>query len=425
MRSLRKVELVAIGDELLNGLRQNSHLTYLGEMLHKYDLPLVFASEFRDEPEEMLFGFRQALGRSDLILVTGGLGPTSDDCTAGCMATALGKPLVTDAAAKDAIIEFFRNRGRHPTENNFKQCEIVEGAEALINRNGTAPGQWIETNGQVIVLLPGPPRELMPMFEQQVLPKLLEKGWAQEIAAPIQLRTLGLGESLVADMLGPVLDKVKDRVRVAYCAHLSYVDVRLSGVEGGLDEVGLKALGEACRERLGIGFLGYGQPDVACVILQQLRCLNKSLAVAESCTGGLLASMFTDMAGASKVFRGGIVCYNNEIKEAILGVPGCILSQHGAVSAECAVAMATAVAELMESDYALSITGYAGPEGGTEPAGTIYLGYHSPVGVWSRKVVLPGNRAAVKERAAIAALDFLRNKLEKYKMYDLLESLRC
>jgi nicotinamide-nucleotide amidase len=425
MKSLRKVELVAIGDELLNGLRPNSHLVYLGETLQKYDLGLTFAAEFRDEPEEMLSGFRQALDRSDLILVTGGLGPTLDDCTAACMATALGRPLITDMAVKEAIIEFFQSRGRQPTDNNFKQCEIIEGAEALMNANGTAPGQWIEKDGQVIVLLPGPPRELIPMFEETVLPKLINMGWAREIAPPIQIRTLGLGESLVADMLEPVFKEVRDKVRVAYCAHLSYADVRLSAVDAGLDEARLKELGEVCRKRLGIGFLGYGTPDVACVILQQLRCLNKSLAVAESCTGGLLASKFTDMAGASKVFKGGVVCYNNEVKEAILGVPDCILSQHGAVSAECAVAMATAVAELMESDYALSITGYAGPEGGSEPAGTVYLGYHSPVGVWSRKVVLPGNRIAVKERAAIAALDFLRHKLEKYKMFDLLESLKC
>jgi nicotinamide-nucleotide amidase len=425
MRTLRKVELVAIGDELLNGLRANSHLVYLGEILQRHDLGLTYASELRDEPQEMLEGFKQALERADLILVTGGLGPTSDDCTAACMASALGRPLVTDQAAKDAIIAFFKQRGRQPTENNFKQCEIVGGGEALLNANGTAPGQWIETGDQIIVLLPGPPLELAPMFEEQVLPRLLKKTWALEIAPPVEIRTLGLGESLVADMLAPVLEKAEGRVRVAYCAHLSYVDVRLSPVDGGLDTAGLKALGEACRERLGIGFLGYGTPDIACVILKQLRCLNKSLAVAESCTGGLLASRFTDMAGASKVFRGGVVCYNNEVKEAILGIPDCILTQHGAVSAECAVAMATAVAELMESDYALAITGYAGPEGGSEPAGTVYLGYHSPVGSWSRKVVLPGNRTAVKERAVVAALDFLRHKLEKYKMFDLLESLKC
>lgn len=425
MRALRKVELLAIGDELLNGLRTNSHLVYIGEKLHHYGLGLTHASEVRDEPGELKEAVEQALGRSDLILVTGGLGPTKDDFTAECAAAALDRPLVRSQEVEKWIRDFFARRGRKPTDNNFKQGDIIEGGEPLYNANGTAPAQWIPLDDQLLVLLPGPPRELIPVFEEQVIPRLLDMGWAREAAAVVRMRTIGIGESQVADLLEPLLEGYRDRVRVAYCAHLSYVDIRLTAIEDAIDEASLRSLGESCRERLGDGFLGYGTPEISCIILQQLRGLNKTLAVAESCTGGLLASRFTDIAGASKVFKGGVVCYNNEIKESILGVPGCILDQHGAVSAECAVAMATAVAELMESDYALAITGYAGPEGGSEPAGTVYLGYHSPVGVWSRKVVLPGNRVDVKERAAATALDFLRRKLEKYKMFDLLESLKC
>ena len=206
---------------------------------------------------------------------------------------------------------------------------------------------------------------------------------------------------------------------------MSYVDVRITPVNPAMGYARLRSLGEECRKRLGPGFLGYGTPNAAEVILQKLRSLNKSLAIAESCTGGLVGSGFTDIPGASKVFKGGVICYNNEVKESLLGVPDSLLEQHGAVSAECAVAMATAVAEMMEADYALSITGYAGPDGGNEPAGTIYFGYHSPIGVWSRRVILPGNRSAVKERAVLTALDFIRRKLEKYQMYDLLESLKC
>jgi nicotinamide-nucleotide amidase len=425
MKALRKVELIAIGDELLNGLRENGHLVYLGDKLQAHGLGLTWAGEVRDEPEEIVDAFRRALGRSDLVMVTGGLGPTSDDCTVECAAAALGRPVIHDPSVERSIREFFAARGRQPTGNNFKQCAIITGGEPLANANGTAPGQWIETGDQLIVLLPGPPRELVPMFEQQVLPRLVKANWAQPPAGELRFRTIGIGESKVADLLAPVLAPVADRVRVAYCAHLGYVDIRLTAIDEKIDETGLRALAGACRDRLGEGFLGCGAPDIACVILQQLRALEKSLAVAESCTGGLLASRFTDIAGASKVFRGGVVCYNNEVKESILGVPGCLIEQHGAVSAECAVAMATAVAELMEADYALAITGYAGPEGGGEPAGTVFIGYHSPMGVWSRKVVLPGTRTAVKERAVLEALDFLRRKLDKYKVYDLLESLRC
>jgi len=426
MRIIRKVELVAIGDELLNGLRANSHLVYFGEKLQACGLGLQHAGELRDEPAEIVDSLRASLARSDLVLITGGLGPTSDDYTVDCVAKALGRQVHHDQAVENEIRAFFQERGREPTPNNFKQCAIIEGAEILHNANGTAPGQWIEADGQVIVLLPGPPLELIPMFEDQVMPRLVAMGWAQSTESTVQIRTIGIGESQVATMLTPLLKGAGDNVRVAYCAHLGYVDVRLSpGGEDGWDHARIRALGEACRERLGEGFLGYGTPDVACVVLQHLRCLNKTLAVAESCTGGLLASRFTDVPGASKIFMGGLVCYRNQVKENLLGIPEALIEQHGAVSAECAVAMATAAAELMEADYAISITGYAGPEGGNEPAGTIYLGYHSPIGVWSRKVVLPGNRTAVKERAVMTALDFIRRKLEKYKIYDILESLKC
>lgn len=425
MTTTRKVELIAIGDELLNGLRANSHLLYLGENLQDHGLSLSHASELRDEPDELVDGFKRAVERSDLILVTGGLGPTNDDHTAACAATALDRGLLHNMEVEASIKEYFKRIGKQPTANNFKQCEIIEGAEVLQNSNGTAPGQWIEIDQKVVVLLPGPPRELIPIFEEQVVPRLIKMGWTHDVGGPVLIRTIGVGESQVEELLKPLLSAAQGNVRIAYCAHLGYVDLRLQPVEGGWDAPKVRALGEACRERLGESFLGYGAPDAAAEILKHLRGLNKTLAVAESCTGGLLASRFTDVPGASKVFNGGVVCYRNQVKENLLGIPGCLLEQHGAVSAECAVAMATAVAELLESDYALAITGYAGPDGGNEPAGTVYLGYHSPVGVWSRRVDLPGNRSAVKERAVVTALDFIRRKLEKYKVYDLLESLKC
>lgn len=421
----RKVELIAVGDELLNGVRANSHLVYLGEKLQEQGLSIWRASELRDEPDELSDGLERALQRSSLILVTGGLGPTMDDYTVNATAAALGRNLKHDDDVEASIRAFFKRIGKEPSDNNWKQCKIVEGAEVLPNRNGTAPAQWIDMDGKIIVLLPGPPRELIPIIEEQVVPRLLEMGWTRDVGSPVLIRSIGIGESRVEQLLKPVLSGAENNVRVAYCAHLGYVDIRLHPVEGGWEEAKVRTLGEACRERLGEGFLGYGTPDAATEILKHLRGLNKSLAVAESCTGGLLASRFTDVPGASKVFNGGVVCYRNHVKENLLGIPHCLLEQHGAVSAECAAAMATAVAELLESDYALAITGYAGPDGGREPAGTVYLGYHSPVGVWSRRIDLPGSRTAVKERAVISALDFIRRKLEKYKIYDLLESLKC
>lgn len=424
MKVNRTTELIAIGDELLNGIRSNGHLVYLGDKLADIGLGLNYSTEVRDDPSDILKAVQNALQRADLVIVTGGLGPTADDLTVACVGAALKRELHHDPYTESAIRDFFERRGRQPTENNFKQCEIIDGAEALQNANGTAPGQWIVLQDQIIVLLPGPPRELIPMFEKDVLPRLIDHGWSVSVEAPVRIRTIGIGESKVAELLEPILQPHRDAIRVAYCAHLNYVDIRISSACEA-SSTPLKIIGESCRKVLGDGFLGYGTPEISCIILQRLRALNKTLAVAESCTGGLLASRFTDIAGASKVFKGGVVCYNNDIKESLLGVPSCLLKQHGAVSAECAIAMATAVAELMEADYALAITGYAGPEGGSEPAGTVYLGYHSPVGVWSHKVVLPGNRIAVKERAVANALDFLRQSLIDYNILDLIESLKC
>jgi len=422
----QSAELIAIGDELLTGLRSNGHLVFLGDNLLQHGLPIYHSTEVRDEPEDVAEALRLALGRSPVIITTGGLGPTEDDLTVPTIASVLGRNLVHDHTVESDIREFFRQRGRGPTENNFRQARLIEGAEVIRNPNGTAPGQWVRLRGgQILVLLPGPPMELQPMFRDAVLPRLIEEGIARPNEATVHLRTMGVGESGLANMLEPLLSPLRPKVRIAYCATSGYVDVRLSAASDAISPGQLRHYAETCREMIGDGFLGYGAPDVACLILKQLRSLNKSIAVAESCTGGLLASRFTDVPGASKVFNGGVVCYKNAIKENVLGIPSSLIEQHGAVSPECAVAMATAVAEMMESDYALAITGYAGPEGGSEPAGTVYLGYHSPIGVWSHRLVLPGSRTMVKERAVGHALDFVRRKLKKYHVHELLESLRC
>jgi nicotinamide-nucleotide amidase len=425
MAPRKKVEMLAIGDELLNGLRTNTHLTFVGDKLLHLGLPLVRSSEVRDEPAEMRAAFAEALSRADCVLCTGGLGPTSDDMTVATWAALLDRPLLHDATVEAHIRDWFAKRGREPTENNFRQCKVIQGAQVLHNPNGTAPGQWLELDGKVVILLPGPPGELVPLFEKQVIPRMIDLDWIDSTLNIVHLRTIGLGESMVAKILGPILEPHAASIRVAYCAHLSYVDVRLSATADILDEDELDRIGEECREALGQGFLCYGERDIACLLLEHLRDLDQSLAVAESCTGGLLASKFTDVPGASKTFKGGIICYRNEIKEQLLNIPSSLLTQHGAVSAECSVAMATGVAELMEADYALSITGYAGPDGGSEPAGTVYVGFCSPSGVWSRKIVLPGNRSAVKERATTMALDFMRAKIARCGMQELLMHLRC
>lgn len=408
MRHNKRIEYLAIGDELLLGLRVNTHLAWLGELLGRYGMRVDHAAEVRDTPDAIGEAFCCAWKRADLVITTGGLGPTCDDVTKEIIAATLGLGLQHDAQVESDLRQFFALRGKTPTDNNFRQCGLIDGASALRNPNGTAPGQWLERDGKVLVMLPGPPSEMQPMFLGDVLPRLQQRGWAVEGQGYLQFRTMGIGESQLAQMLEPLLEPLHNQIEPAYCAHTGVVDVRLHPCTDALQNGVAHQLLKQCSQLLGDYFLGPDQPDPAGWILHQLRARHHTLAVAESCTGGLLANRFTNICGASKVFMGGMVCYRNQAKENLLDIPSCLLEQHGAVSAECAAAMATAVAERMESDYGLSITGYAGPEGGTEPAGTVYIGFHSPHGVWSRKEIFSGNRIQIKERSTNAAISFMR-----------------
>lgn len=426
MPSPKTVEILAIGDELLLGIRTNSHLVYLGDGLSRHGFLVRRGQETRDHPADLARAFLSAWEDSDIVITTGGLGPTVDDLTRETLAQALGVGLVESAEAKQAIAERFARLGRVPTANNAKQAHLLEGAEMLPNPNGTAPGQWFERDGKLLIMLPGPTSEIRPMFEEQVLPRLINRGLAIKGEAYLQFRTVGVGESQLETILAPHFERFGERLQVAYCAHSGLVDVRLSSLDPSLTQDQIKSLGETCRNLLGDDFACFGDCGLAALVLRKLRSLGKNLAIAESCTGGDLSSAFTDIPGASKAFLGGIVCYTNDAKVQLLDVPEAILQQHGAVSAECAVALATGVTEKFGADYGLSVTGFAGPGGGTpeNPVGTIFLGYASPVGVWSRKVQYPGNRLAIKERAVNTALDFLRRKLLKYELQDVLDSMR-
>jgi nicotinamide-nucleotide amidase len=272
---------------------------------------------------------------------------------------------------------------------------------------------WVEQDGKVLCMLPGPPNELQPMFTEQVLPRLAKLGLVLDREAYVQLRTAGIGESALEMKLQPVFDRYGDALSIAFCAHQAQVDCRLSSPSGRLSLTELDTVAAECARLLGEDFMGFGYDSLAKVCADLLRAQEKTLAVAETATGGLLANAFTDICGASKFFAGGCVCYSNESKMQLLDVPECLLAQHGAVSAENAVAMATGAAEKLGADYAVAVTGFAGPCGGNNenPVGTIYIALHAPHGVWSKKLSYPGPRATVKVRAVNAALDWLRREL--------------
>jgi len=409
----RRFELLTLGDELLLGLTANSHLTWIGQQLGRHGVLLARNVTATDEAAAIVAELRESWARSDVVITTGGLGPTCDDRTREAVAEVIGQKLVFDPAIEQAIAERFAAMGRKMTSNNLKQAMRFEHGEVLANANGTAPGLWVEQGGKVLVMLPGPPNELQPLFTEQVLPRLAKLGLISEGEAYVQLRTAGVGESALETKLQTIFDRAGASLSVAYCAHQWRVDVRLSAPDGRLSMPELQAIADECAALLGEDFVCYGHDSLAKVTSDLLRVQEKTLAVAESCTGGRLANVFSDLCGVAKFFRGALVCYGNDAKTQILGVPESLIAQHGAVSAECAVALATGAAETLEADYGLATAGYSGSGGGPDasPYGTIYLGLHSPQGVWSKNLTYSGQRAAVSDRAVTVALDWLRREL--------------
>ena len=261
-------------------------------------------------------------------------------------------------------------------------------------------------------MLPGPPSELEPMFADQIMPRLQALQYVEDQVSYLQLRTIGIGESQLETDFQSLFEQHKD-LQVAYCAHQGQVDFRISfaGTENRMDQ--LLEIAEICKVQLGDNFLCLGQDSVSDVVSNMLKARNKTLSVAESCTGGLISNTFTDASGASDYFRGGIVSYSIEAKQDLLDVPEDMIQQHTAVSQEVAIAMASGAAEKFESDYALSVTGYAGPTGGTSenPVGTVFIGLHSPRGIWAKRFHWKASRSSIKTRALNAALDLLRREL--------------
>ncbi len=405
----KRFELITLGEELLLGLTANTHLTFIGEQLGRHGVVLHRNVTIPDDAETIGQQFLESWARSDVVITTGGLGPTCDDRTRETIADVLERKLIFDAETEAAIRERFARFNRPVTENNLKQAYHPEGSEVMTNPNGTAPGLWHEQDGKILIMLPGPPNELHPMLVDFVIPRLVARGLLSTGESYIQVRTAGVGESALETRLQPIFDGSRG-LNVAYCAHQGQVDLRLSSPDGTLEPEELETIVDACRVMLGDDFVCRGQQSLVHVISDFLRKSDLSLAIAESCTGGLMANSFTDLPGASKFFSGGIVCYSNASKVELLDVPECLLKQHGAVSAESAVAMATCVAERLDADYGLSVTGFAGPCGGNaeNPVGTLFFGLYTPKGIWSKRVSFPGSRRAVKVRAVNTALDWLR-----------------
>lgn len=405
-------EIIGVGSELLLGQIVNSDAQHLSQRLSELGVNVYYHTVVGDNAARLKDVLRLAHSRSDLIITTGGLGPTMDDLTKETVAEFLGLPMVLDEPSLDAIHCFFHALGRHPAPNNRKQAMFPEGAIILPNANGTAPGAIVEKDGRTYVILPGPPFELIPMFDRQVMPYLSLK--AGYVIHSRVLKIYGRGESDVEETIKDLL-LAQSNPTIAPLAKMGEVTLRLTvRCERGEDaDALLDPVENEIRTRLGDVVYGIDDDDLASVLIAALRANNKTLALAESCTGGLVSKMITDIPGSSDVFREGLVTYSNDAKAARLSVN--TVPVHGAVSGETASAMLVGLLAASGADVGAAITGIAGPGGGTEekPVGLVYIAVGDRE---SRKVHtchFHGNRERVRHAAALFTLDQLRRWVNK------------
>ncbi|MCW5556313.1 MAG: competence/damage-inducible protein A [Verrucomicrobiae bacterium] len=416
------VELITTGSELLLGRILNSHQQWLGRRLADLGHPVLRQVTVPDRAEDIEGAVREALGRAECVITTGGLGPTGDDLTRDRIAGLLGRTLVHAPAVEARIRDYFESRGRPVPRGTRVESFVPEGARVLVNHHGTASGLALEVrpnpfrpDGRTawLLMLPGPPRELHPMFDQEVVPWLREISPSGDGFQTRTFKTTGLGESLMEErLLGPLGPLMAAGLEVGYCARVGEVDVRFTA--RGPDSVRrLEAASVLLEEAAGEYVFGDGDDTLEAVIVRELTARKRTLALAESCTGGHVANRITNVPGASVVLRAGYVPYSNESKTAALGVPADWIALHGAVSESVARAMAEGARRAAGADYALSITGIAGPGGGTEakPVGTVFIGLAGPEGTEIVRRFNRFDRETFKFTSAQQALDLLRRRL--------------
>ena len=411
-----KLEVVTIGTELLLGHILDTNAAELGATLAAAGVEIVRRTSVADRPEQIRAAVQEALDRTGFVITTGGLGPTRDDMTKKEVAAIFNKPLVLDAAVLRSLEERFRRLGRPMPAVNRTQAEVPAGATVLPNPRGTAPGLWVEDGGRVVVMLPGVPSEMRGLLAEEVLPRIVAQGGAGIVVRSRTVRTTGIAESALAELVGGIEDEIAP-LTLAYLPSTEGVDLRVTawGLREDEAEHRLAATSAMLRERAGEHHYGGDGTDLAAVVLDQLRARQLRLAVAESCTGGLLGSRITGVPGASDVFAGGIVAYDNPVKRELLDVPDALLNAHGAVSEEVVVAMAAGAQRRFGVDAALAVTGIAGPGGGSQekPVGTVWLAARLGSDARALKRIFLGDRGEIRARSAQAVLDLLRRLMDR------------
>ena len=415
---MSRAVIIAVGSELLTPSRMDTNSLFVTQRLDELGVRVRYKAVVGDRRDELADTLQLALSRADLVVISGGLGPTDDDITRETVAAVCGLPLEEDEAVVASIQARFSARGLPMPAINRRQALVPRGAAALANAKGTAPGLWIERSGAACVALPGPPRELRPMFDAVARERIAPRSGGHGIFRRV-IRVTGRTESHVDEITCPVYSRWRSGpvpIETSILASLGQIELHLAA-RGATADAAVRALDEATAELAGVlgrDLVSSDGAQLEAVVGRMLQERAARVAVAESCTGGLVASRLTDVAGSSACVHAGWVVYSNEAKVALLGVDAASIAAHGAVSEPVARALATGARERGGVEYAIAVTGIAGPGGGSpdKPVGTVYVALAGPDGLQRvRRLSLPGEREQVKFQASQAALDLLRRAL--------------
>jgi len=411
-----KAEIITIGDEILYGQIVDTNSQWMSQELDKVGIKTVRKTTISDERTDILGAFKEAESRADIILITGGLGPTNDDLTKPCLAEYFDSKIALDNEALAEVTEFFKSKGLELSDINRQQAFLPECCVRVPNKIGTAPGMWVERNGKVFVSMPGVPHEMKMMMEEVVIPKLQDI-FNTEVIFHKLIKTVGIGESWLSEEIKVWEDNLPEHIRLAYLPSLGQVKLRLTAVGDDLDQ--LKADVEEqiaiLKTYAGKYIYGYDRDQMETAVGDLLKKSGKTIALAESCTGGYVTHLITSVSGSSKYFQGSIVPYHNDFKINVLKVDEKAILGHGAVSEPTIIEMANNVRKLFNADIGIATSGIAGPTGGTpeKPVGTIWIAYADGNETVTKKLQLWKDRTLNIKATAVALLNLVRISLSK------------
>lgn len=415
-----RAEIITIGDEILIGQIVDTNSAWMAQKLNLAGIKIKQISSVSDDRQHILDALNEAKGRADLILITGGLGPTKDDITKNTLAEYFKTGFRLDQEALENVKRIFSKYKAPLLETNIKQAEVLENCITLLNLNGTAPGMWIEHENKIYVSMPGVPFEMMYMMEEQVIPRI-KKSFNLPVILHYTILTAGIGESILAEKIESVEDSLPEHIKLAYLPKLGTVRIRLSG--SGQNEDHLKQEISVYAKRIvdlvSEFVMAENDTPIEKVIMDFMESQNLTLSIAESCTGGYISHQFTQHPGSSKVFLGGAITYSNSLKMSLLGVSEETLINYGAVSEETVKEMAEGAHSAFHSDYSIAVSGIAGPDGGTEekPVGTIWIAITGKTKTIARKYNFGNKRIQNIERSATTALILLYKLMKEEQVY--------